>query len=104
MQDNASCHRSAETRENLRARNIPYIPWPQYSPDLNLIEHVWRWIKGYIQRRYYAVYYNASKISLIGLKQIIWEAVPNDYIDSLFESWWRRCQGVIDAHGGPTKY
>jgi hypothetical protein len=107
MQDNAPSHRSAETRENLRARNIPYIPWPRYSPDLNLIEHVWAWMKGYIQRRYYAVYYDASKISLVRLKQIIWEAweaVPNEYIDTLYESWWKRCQAVIDAHGGPTRF
>ena len=41
MQDNASCHRSKETQENLRIRRIPYIPWPRYSPDLNLIKHVW---------------------------------------------------------------
>jgi hypothetical protein len=40
MQDNASCHRLKETQENLQARQIPYIKWPRYSPNLNLIEHV----------------------------------------------------------------
>jgi ABC-type Fe3+-citrate transport system substrate-binding protein len=64
-------------------------------------------MKGYIQRRYYIVYYDASKISLAWLKQIIWEAweaVPNEYVDTLYKSWWRRCQAVIDARGRPTKY
>lgn len=107
MQDNASCHHSIETQENLRIRRIPYIQWPRYSPDLNLIEHVWTWMKNWIQKHYYAVYYDASKVSLEDLRRIIreaWDAVLNDFIDSLYESWWRRCQAVIDAKGGPTKY
>jgi hypothetical protein len=37
----ASCHRSFETQDNLYRRNIPTINWPPYSPNLNLIEHVW---------------------------------------------------------------
>ena len=74
MQDNASCHRSRETAANLRLRQIPTIQWPRYSPDLNLIEHVWSWMKNYIQRRYYAVYYDASKVPITRLRQIVWEA------------------------------
>jgi hypothetical protein len=46
--DGASCHRSFETQDNLYRRNIPTIDWPPYSPDLNIIEHVWSWIKRYI--------------------------------------------------------
>jgi hypothetical protein len=107
MQDNASCHRSYATQRNLRQGGIPYVKWPRYSPDLNLIEHVWGWIKDWIQKHYYAVYYDAGKVSLEQLRRIIWEAweaVPNDFIDSLYKLWKRRCQAVIDAREGPTKY
>jgi hypothetical protein len=107
MQDNASSHRSKETKANLELRRIPYIKFPRYSPDLNLIEHVWSWMKNYIQRRYYAVYYDATKIPLTTLRRIIWEAweaVPDEYIKKLYDSWWDRCQAVIDAKGGPTRY
>jgi hypothetical protein len=87
IQDNASYHRSKETQENLRIRRIPYIKWPRYSPDLNLIEYVWNWMKNWIQKYYYTVYYNASKIPLSQLRRIIWEvweAVPVDFIIKLF--------------------
>ena len=40
MQDNAPSHRSYETQENLAKRRIPFIKFPRYSPDLNLIVHV----------------------------------------------------------------
>jgi len=105
--DGASCHRSFETTDNLYRRNLPTIEWPPYSPDLNLIEHVWAWMKRYIQERYYRAYYDASKIPFEELRAIIqeaWDAVPNDFIEKLFESWYERCQAVIDAEGGPTRY
>ncbi|KAF4627794.1 hypothetical protein G7Y89_g10359 [Cudoniella acicularis] len=50
--------------------------------------------------------YNPSSISFAQLRVIIieaWNAVPEDYIVTLYDSWWNRCQAVIDAHGGPTK-
>jgi transposase len=107
MQDNVPSHRSKQTTENLRRRHIPTYKHPAYSPDLNLIEHVWNWMKNWIQERYWQARYNAAKIPLPQLRRVIlaaWDAVPIDYIESLYDSWWRRCQAVIDARGGPTKY
>ena len=107
MQDNAPSHRSYETRVNLHLRQIPYIKFPPYSPDLNLIEHVWNWMKNWIQDHYWQARYDVAKVPLSQLKEIIleaWEAVLEDYIRTLYNSWWDRCQAVIDANGGPTKY
>jgi len=64
-------------------------------------------MKRYIQEHYFSAYYDAKKVSLDRLRDIVWEAwnaVPNEYITTLFESWWRRCQAVITARGGPTRY
>ena len=105
--DNAPCHRSFETDDNLYRRNIPTIWWPSYSPDLNIIEHMWSWMRRYIQRQYYQVWYDPSKVHIDTLREIIseaWEAIPDSYIEGLFESWYDRCQAVIDANGGPTRY
>jgi len=107
MQDNAPCHRSRETQQNLQIRNITSIHWPRYSPDLNLIEHVWNWMKTWIQDHYWQACYDVAKVPLQELQRIIleaWNAVPESYIEHLLESWWRRCQAVIDTEGGPTKY
>ncbi len=107
MQDNAPSHSSFETRYNLLMRHIPTIKFPLFSPDLNIIEHVWNWMKNWIEEHYWEARYRVDKLSLEQLRVIIqhaWDAVPDDYIQSLFDSWWRRCQAVVDAKGGPTKY
>jgi len=107
MQDIAPSHQSEITKRNLRKRGITYIKWPRYSPDLNLIEHVWAWMKQYIQEHYWEARYDPSRIPLDRLREIIWEAwlaVPDTFIQKLVDSWWDRCRAVIDAKGGPTKY
>ena len=64
-------------------------------------------MRRYIQRQYYQVWYDPSKVHIDTLREIIseaWEAIPDSYIEGLFESWYDRCQAVIDANGGPTRY
>lgn len=90
MQNNAPSHRSYETKTNLLDRGIRWIKHPPYSPDLNLIEHVWNWMKNWIQEHYWEARYRVDKLSLEQLREIIWEvweAVPDSYIQSLYDSW-----------------
>ena len=100
-------HRSLKTKFNLFRRRIPNIRFPPYSPDLNLIEHVWNQMKNQIKEHYQKARYRPDRISFIELCAIIWEAwntIPDDYIQSLYNSQWKRCQAIIDANGRPTKY
>jgi hypothetical protein len=71
MHENAACHRSRETQRNLARRGIRIIQWPRYSQDLDLIKHVWNWMKNYILEHYWQPGYNVTKIPLLQLKAVI---------------------------------
>ena len=93
QQDNAPCHGSQETRANLHRRQIPTIRWLPYSPDLNLIEHVWSWMERYIHLYHSIINCDPSRIRLDDLYQIIqeaWLAVPDEFITRLDGSRWDR--------------
>jgi len=90
IQDNALCHKSLETKLNLVRRRIKTILFLLYSNDLNIIEHVWNWMKNWIQAHYWYARYRPDKIFLADLRRIVTavcEAVPDSYIEGLFDSW-----------------
>ena len=42
MEDNCPVHRAETIRDYLAENYIQTVEWPPYSPDLNIIENVWR--------------------------------------------------------------
>ena len=103
MQDNAPGHAAKYTREELQSRNIPYISWPPYSPDLNPIESVWNIMKDWIQEHYG----DQDKLSYDTLRKAVreaWDAVTPEQLDALIDGMHDRCEAVILAEGKQTKY
>ena len=105
--DNAPCHKSQLTQLNIQRRRIPTIDWPPYSPDLNLIEHVWVLMKRHIQDNYLRRSHDNQTISRHDLRELTqqaWDSVRDEDIAVLYDSWRDRCDAVKGANRGPTKY
>ena len=106
MQDGAPGHSAAYTQEQLLERNIRPIFWPAYSPDLNPIEAVWNKMKNYIEINY-PDRDGGKQPTYDQLRQIVqeaWESITVEQLRGLIDSMHNRCQAVIDAQGGHTKY
>ncbi|KAK7109069.1 hypothetical protein V1264_013181 [Littorina saxatilis] len=75
--------------------------WPALSPDLNPIEHFW----DQLQRKVNQLRPGPSTAA--ELRQALisaWCNIPRDVINRLIHSMRRRCQAVINVHGGHTPY
>jgi len=113
QQDNASCHVSKRTREWLEASMLEHgyttMVWPPNSPDMNLIEHLWRHLKQELHRQYPDTFNlrgspNVVKAKLKQRLTEIWWKIGEDVLDNLVDSMPRRVQALIDAKGWYTKY
>lgn len=99
--DNAPVHRARSTQEYVARNRINCLSWPAQSPDLNIIENVWLFIKRKLQSRSGAI---KSKENLIEEIRRIWTQITPAYIKSLYGSIPNRIQHVIRLKGHLTKY
>ncbi|RYH15065.1 hypothetical protein EON65_32400, partial [archaeon] len=104
QQDNAAVHTAHEVDEFFKAHNMQVLDWPAHSPDLNIIEHVWHYLKEAMR-----------KLPVASLKEELWSNVEKALAhmwssemtkknNNLYESLPNRMQAVIAAHGGNTSY
>ena len=101
QEDNAPCHVSRRTNQWKTENDIPTLEWPPQSPDLNIIENVWKVIKTKIQRRIDDIR-NAEDLKTVVAE--IWTSLQLHYIRSLYDSLPRRLRVVLRARGNITKY
>ena len=73
--------------------------WPSRSPDLNLIEHLWRDLKIDVQRR------SPSNLTeLEGICREEWEKLPKYRCAKLVASYPKILDALIAAKGDSTRY
>ena len=101
QQDNDPKHTLNLAYEWFNDRDINLLDWPPQSPDLNPIEHLWNVIKKRVLQ------YESPPTSIDQLWARLceqWNLIPAEVCQNLIESMPRRCEAVIKAKGGHTKY
>lgn len=101
QQDNDPKHLSAMTRSWLIDHDIKVLKWPSCSPDLNIIENLWY----YLKVRVSSVEDKPKNVDeLKAVIKRIWEQIPLSYVQSLYDSISERLDQVIKSKGGYTSY
>lgn len=73
--------------------------WPSQSPDLNIIDSVWDYMKRPKDLRK-----PTSTDDLWLVLQVVWNNLPAVFLQKLCASVPRRIDAVLKAKGGNTKY
>ena len=101
QQDNAPVHTARAVRTFLQQNSVNTTIWPAQSPDLNIIENVWKMVKERIWK----------ESAVIKTKQELWEVVQKHWLDldskifkKLYNSIPKRLKTVIRMKGYISKY
>ena len=100
QQEGAHCHSARSTMAWFGGKGITISPWPAQSPDLNLIELLWKIMKRKKLEKQPCKNMEEPKEAIFQ----IWNSISSATTDSLVLSMPRSCAAVIAARGGSTKY
>ncbi|MDO9352167.1 MAG: transposase, partial [Solirubrobacteraceae bacterium] len=83
MQDGARSHVAKRTKSYLAKKKLPYLKnWPPYSPDLNMIEPLWKELNCRIGELC-----PQTQAELLKAAKKAWEALPQSVINSHVANW-----------------
>ena len=98
--DNVRPHTAMIVQHHLQQRGTQRMLWPACSPDLNPIEQLWDQLGRAVRTR-------PTIATMHDLRQIVveeWNAIPQQRVQRLISSMRRRCEAVVAAFGGSTRY
>lgn len=103
VEDNAPSHNGKTAKTWRHEHEMDRMVWPATSPDMNAIENIWNMLKALVNKK-------APKFGWTNqadIEQAIitaWSEIPQRYFAACVDSMPERCQALIDAEGGPTRY
>ncbi|GFV96473.1 transposable element Tcb1 transposase [Trichonephila clavipes] len=100
QQDNARPHVACIVQRFFN-HQIELLSWPARSPDLSPVENMWSMVA---QRLTHITPPAATPDQLCQRVEAAWSAVPQEHIQSLFESMPRLVAAVISNNGGYSGY
>lgn len=99
QQDNAPCHRSRLSMQWFEENDVPLLPWPARSPDLNPIENVWSYMGAKLaQSRPKTIH------ELRTMTSLIWSDISIEHCQNLIRSMPTRVKQCLKAAGGVIDY
>jgi transposase len=101
QQDNDPKHTANITKAWLLDQDIDKLDWAPQSPDMNIIEHVWRILKLRIAHNWGR--FSSVEALWVAVK-LEWAKITPEEIQDLYASVPRRVQALSDAKGSYTKY
>ena len=104
QQDNATAHTAHGVVDFFFSNNMEVMKWPAHSPDLNIIEHMWHYLKERVRQKSPASNKQDLWLNVQSVMDYMWSEEMTQKISDLYESLPNRMQAVIDARGGYTRY
>lgn len=83
----------------MRKQLRPLHPWPANSPDLNVVENAFGWLKSRVEDME-----PRDEKTLRESIETAWDDLPLSMTETLVESMPRRLEQAIARNGGRTKY
>ncbi|MBW0560387.1 hypothetical protein O181_100102 [Austropuccinia psidii MF-1] len=100
MEDGTPIH-TAQILSKWRATNqIDKLPWPAHSPDLNLIENVWKVLKTHVMKHHQP----RSMDKLHAAIQSAWDDLSPTFFEKLLIGMHKQMEAVVESNGGPTRW
>ena len=99
MHDNDPKHTSVLIKDWLVKQHMKTLPWPSYSPDANLAEHLWNELERRLKKRQ-----PKNRQQLGNLLMEEWNKTEISVLEKLVDSVPSRLYECTRAKGYPTKY